>query len=186
MRREEASHFETNQITSVIWFVSKHPNFTDEIMCRHFLHPHFTFVKSFVHPSHFPNKIQTGTHLATSEKTWPTKIRAFKFSTYFKFEHYWQNVRASRPGSSFPSCFHITQFLPFAVSLPQISFHWDCSAQTHKWYYGNHWLGKNYNSDCSWHVGCLWHSWPCHASPQTSTYLRSFWLRHLLDSLLFD
>ena len=83
-------------------------------------------------------KIQTGTHLATSEKTWPTKIRALKFPTYFKFEHYWQNVRASHPGSSFPSCFHISQFLPFAVSLPQISFHWDCSAQTHKWY-GNHW-----------------------------------------------
>ena len=31
-------------------------------------------------------KIQAGTHLTSSEKARPTKIRAFKFSTHFEFE----------------------------------------------------------------------------------------------------
>ena len=30
--------------------------------------------------------------LTSSEKARPTKIRAFKFSTHFEFEHYWQNA----------------------------------------------------------------------------------------------
>ena len=40
----------------------------------------------------FSIKIQAGTHLTSSEKAWPTKIRAFKFSTHFEFEHYWHVV----------------------------------------------------------------------------------------------
>ena len=161
-------------------------NFTNEIMCRHFLYPHFTFGKSLLYPSHFPIKIQTGTHLTTSEKAWPTKIWAFEFSTYFKFEHYWQNVRVSCPGSSFSPCFHISQFLPFAVRLPQISLHWDCSAQTHKRYHGIHRLWKNYNSDCSRHVSCLRHSRPYHASQLQHTFGLSgyviSWIRSYLTN----
>ena len=46
--------------------------------------------------------------------------------------------------------------------------------------------GKNNNSDCSWHVGCIWYSQPYHTSPQTSAYFRSVRLCHLLGSLLSD
>ena len=134
----------------------------------------------------FPSKFQAGTHLTSSEKAWPTKIRAFKFSTHFEFEHYWQNARTSRPGSSFSSHIYISQFLPFAVCLSQVPFDWDCSAQTHERHHGNYWLWKNHNSDCPRHVRCIRHSWPCHTSPQTSAYFRSVWLCHLMGSLLPD
>ena len=55
---------------------------TCEVLHGHFLHPHFTSDKPLVHPSHFSTKIQADTHIASSEKAWPTKIRAFKFFTY--------------------------------------------------------------------------------------------------------
>ena len=71
------------------------------------------------------------------KKTWLYQNPTFQiFDLYF--EHCWQNVTAARSSSSFSSHFHISQFLPFAVSLLQISFHWDHSAQTYIWYNGNH------------------------------------------------
>ena len=34
----------------------------------------------------------------------------------------------------------ISQFFSVTVCLSEISFHWDCLAQTNKWYNGIHWL----------------------------------------------
>ena len=134
----------------------------------------------------FPSKFQLALISPLLRKPGRPKSEFFEFSTYFEFEHYWQNARASRPSSSVSSYFHIFQFLPFAVCLSQIPFDWDCSAQTHKWYHGNHWLRKNHNSNCSQHVDCIRYSWPYHIFPQTLAHLRSVWLSHLLDSLLSD
>ena len=44
--------------------------------------------------------------------------------------------------------FKISQFFSVTVCLSQVSFYWDCLAKTNKWYHGNHWLRKNYNSPC--------------------------------------
>ena len=63
----------------------------------------FRIWQTFLSPKTLPIKIQTGIRLATSEKTWPTEILALKFLAYFKFDHYWPNVRAARPSSSFSS-----------------------------------------------------------------------------------
>ena len=60
---------------------------------RFFIYLLFILISHLVHSSHFSIKTQAGTHLTSSEKAWTTKIRAFKFSTYFEFEHYWQNAR---------------------------------------------------------------------------------------------
>ena len=110
---------------------------------RHSLYPHFTFCKLIFHPSYISIEIQTCTYLATSEKAWLTEVWALRLPAYFKFKHHWQDFGASGPSSSISSHFHISQFLPFAVCLSQISLHWDRSAQAHhchQWYHGDYWL----------------------------------------------
>ena len=154
-------------------------------MCGHFLHSHFTSCKLIFHPSHISIEIQTGTHLATSEKAWLTEVWALELPAYFKFKHHWQDSGASGPSSSISSHFHNSQFLLFAVCLSQIPLHWDRSAQTHQWYHGDYnWLCQNYNFNYSRHVCGIRYSWSRHISSQTWAYFWSVRLCHLLDLLL--
>ena len=117
-----------------------HSHITSKIMCRHFLHPHLTPGKPIFHPGHFSFKIQTGTYLTPAKKTWFTKIGSCKLQADIQSEYHWRNPWASSPFMYLSTHFKISQFFSVTVCLSEISFHWDCLAQTNKWYNGIHWL----------------------------------------------
>ena len=100
--------------------------------------------QTIFHPGHFSVKIQTGTYLTPANITCFAKIGSRKLQADYPI---WitieQNPWASSPFTYLSTHFKISQFFSVTVCLSEISFHWDCLAQTIKWYNGIHWLLVN-------------------------------------------
>ena len=97
----------------------------------------------------FPSKFKLALISPLLKKPGLPKFELSNFIPISNLNTIGKNARTSRPGSTFSSYIHISQFLPFAVCLSQIPFDWDRSAQTLERHHGNYWLWKNHYSDCS-------------------------------------